>query len=355
VVIIRLHHAVVDGVAGLEAFGALLDPDPSTSAGRDRSGTRRPDGPAPAPPLPSAPALLARSAWDAATMPAAAVRSAAMLARAVRAGDRAAGGEPRGRLFQDGGAALFNRRVRDSSKSLALVELPLDQLKATKNVLGVTLTDLILASVTASLRSYLLERGEPVDAGLSALCPINVRVGGEGAGYGNHWAMMFNRLPVGTADPLEQLRTIRSESSANRRAARARAEIGDPAAAIATIVPPPAWPLIGRLLGSPIGGLMPPIANLQVSSIPGSPQPLYLAGARLLHIHSRTFVQQGSGLFIACIGYDGTLDVGITAIRELVPDPERIATGMRDHLELLGSLGERAAPGMATPLLGTRP
>jgi WS/DGAT/MGAT family acyltransferase len=271
-------------------------------------------------------------------MPAEAAREAASLVRAVRAGDRAAEGQDRGRLFRDARASLFNRPVSDPHKSLALLELPLEEVKEVKNTLGVTLTDVVLALVTASLRNYLLQRGEPVDSALSVLCPINVRAGGEHTGSGNHWAMMFNRIPIHLSDPLEQLAAIRDETETNKRVAQARAELANPAAAIGDIIPPPAWPLVNLLMSSPAGRRLPPIANLQVSSIPGPPVPLYLAGAKLEHMHSRTFVQQGSGLFIACIGYAGNLDIGITAIRELVPDPERIATGMREHLDLLKSL-----------------
>jgi WS/DGAT/MGAT family acyltransferase len=343
-VILRVHHAAVDGIAGMEMFAALLDskPDP---APRTRVPKVAGAG------LPSTPVLLARSLWDTAWMPLDSAREAASLVRAVRAGDRAAAGEPRGRLFHDAHGSLFNRHVSTSEKSLALVELPLADVKAVKDALGVTLTDVVLALVTAALRTYLLDRGEPVDEPLSSLCPINVRAGDEQSGSGNHWAMMFNRLPIHLEDPLEQLAAIRQEMMTNKRVAQARTEVVNPAEAIGGIVPPLIWPLVGRLLALPVAEHMPPLANLQVSSIPGSPKRMYLAGAELLHMHSRTFVQQGSGLFFACVGYADTLDVGITALSELVPDPETIAAGMQRHLELLGSVdpavvraGDRARP-----------
>jgi diacylglycerol O-acyltransferase len=79
---------------------------------------------------------------------------------------------------------------------------------------------------------------------------------------------------------------------------------------------------------------VPPIANLTVSSIPGAPSPLYLGGAKVLHLHKRAFAQPGAGLLIAYVGYGDTVDIS-TASRDLVPDPERIAAGLRDHLALL--------------------
>jgi WS/DGAT/MGAT family acyltransferase len=346
-VILRVHHAAVDGIAGMEMFGALLDLEPKPGAAepsRDVARVEKPNGPG----------LLLRSLRDLATMPAEAAREAASLARALHAGGKAGAGQPRGRFLHDIHASPFDRRVSRPDKSLALLELPLADVKEVKDAFGVTLTDVILALVTASLRAYLLDRGEPVENALSALCPINVRAGAEHSGSGNHWATMFNRLPVQLADPIEQLTAIARETVANKRVAQATSEISNPTDAIADIVPPVAWPLLGKAMALPFARHVPPISNLQISSIPGSPQPLYLAGAKLLHLHSRTFVQQGSGLFIACVGYADSLDVGVTALRELVPDPERIAEGIERHLGVLRSIGPIAPPDVEGPRLASR-
>lgn len=328
-VILRVHHAAVDGIAGMEMFAALLDTEPNP---RRRRTPERLEGE-----IPSHAGLLARSARDLATLPLDAARNALALGSGIVSGRRAAAGADRGRLFRDTREQLFNRHVESPEKSLALVELSLAEVKAVKNQLGVSLADVVLALVTSSLRTYLFGRGEAVDEPLMALCPINVRAGSERAGAGNHWAMMFNRLPVHLDDPVERLGAIRQETETNKRVAQARARVVNPAAAIADIVPPPAWQLAGKLVNLPLGRLMPPIANVEVSSIPGSPVPLYLAGARLTHMHSRTFVQQGSGLFIACVGYADSLDISITSLRELVPDPEAIGGSVERALVELAS------------------
>jgi diacylglycerol O-acyltransferase len=328
-VIVRFHHAAVDGIAAVEMFGALLDleprPAPKSVAATDDH--RRP----------GATDILLRSVRDVALMPAIAAKDAATLAIGLAAGQWAARKAPRAAL-PDAGPSLFDRASSSPEKSLGLLELPFAEVKAVKNALGVSLTDVVLAMVTASLRQYLMDRGDPVDNTLSALCPINARSGKEQSGAGNHWAMMFNSLPIHLADPLEQLAAIQRETATNKRVAYARAEYVNPADAVAGIVPPVTWPIVRKIISSPLGGYLPPIANLTVSSIPGAPMPLYLAGAKVLHMHNRAFTQPGAGLFVAYVGYCDSLDVGITATRELVPDPEKIAAGMREHLALLGTL-----------------
>jgi len=77
------------------------------------------------------------------------------------------------------------------------------------------------------------------------------------------------------------------------------------------------------------------IANLVTSNIRGPIVPMYLAGAKITHLYGRTMVGAGVGLFVHCISYDGNLDFGFTAIRDLVPDPETLAAGTRAQLQAL--------------------
>src|SRR6202011_3460928 len=126
-VIIRLHHAVVDGVAGMELFGALLDSEPIPPPATDATigGGKAPSGPK----------LLLRSLRDVALMPANSVKEAASLAAGFIAGGIAGGGLPRLSRTEP---SLFNKAVDKPDKSLALLELPLAEVKAVKDSLGVS-------------------------------------------------------------------------------------------------------------------------------------------------------------------------------------------------------------------------
>lgn len=332
-VIVRFHHAAVDGIAAVEMFGALLDTEPSPDTRAAAEGDARQTTEAP-----SGGDLLLRAALDATLLPVTATKHVASLAAGLVAGRIAGSSGRRGRVLE-ARSTLFNRAPEESAKTLALLELPLADAKKVKNTLGVSLGDVVLAMVTSAVRDYLLEHDEAVDRPLSALCPIDARGGGEQSGYGNHWAMIFNTLPAHIEDPIERLALINEGASANKRIALTRARFVNPADAIADLVPPVLWSAIGTVLGSPsLNAFVPPIANLTVSSIPGAPVPLYMSGARVVHLHNRAFTQPGAGLFVAYVGYGGSLDIGITATRELIPDPERLTDGMREHLSFLATL-----------------
>jgi diacylglycerol O-acyltransferase / wax synthase len=332
--ILRAHHAAIDAMAGMQVLGALFDVEPNLPAQALAvavPATRTLQ-------LPAAVELAGRSLPELITLPVRHARRSLSLVRALSAGRTASEGEDRGRLFRHTVPdCLFNRTVEDTAKSLALLELPMGRLKACKNALGVTLTDLMLALVTASLREYLARRDEDVTRPIATLCPMNVRLPGDTSGEGNHFLMMVNRIPIDLDDSSERVAVIRRETTVNKRVGMAEAEIANTTATFTDLIPAGAWPLIGALPDTVVGR-MPAQSNLTLSSIPGPPVPLYLAGAKLLHMHMRTFVQRGSGLFVSCAGYHDTMDVGITSLQELVPDPESIAEGIERELAVLEEL-----------------
>ena len=78
-----------------------------------------------------------------------------------------------------------------------------------------------------------------------------------------------------------------------------------------------------------------PIHNLIVSNVPGPPFPLYLAGAKLELLCPLGPVMEGAGLNVTVISYMDTLDVGLIACRESVPDLWDLAHGFEDALDEL--------------------
>jgi diacylglycerol O-acyltransferase len=327
--IIRLHHAAVDGLAGMALFGTLFDREP-TPAGTLAQARQLPG--------PRRGSVLRRSVPALAASPLKSLRAGVALGRTLAAGRGAADGAQRGRIFRDAAPdCLFNRVPSSPERSLALLEVPMEKLKAIKNRHGITITDLVLALVTGALRTYLAERDEAVDQPLAAMCPMSVRTDTEAT---NSFVMMVNRLPVQLEEPLARLAAIHAETVASKRVAQAEATVGDSAALVANALPPLTWSVM-RGLPDAVLKRMPALANLEVSSIPGPPFPLYLAGAEVTTMHARTFVQRGSGLFISAMSYAGTMFIAVTAIRELVPDPERLAAGIEAEMMLLASSASR--------------
>ncbi len=230
--------------------------------------------------------------------------------------------------------ALFNRAVTSADKVLAFGLLPLEEVKAVRHAFGVTVNDVLLALVTGAVRDYLSARDELPEAPLVALCPMNMRAGGE-EHMGNDFAMMWNRLPTQLADPVERLQAIRDETSVNKRVAAARRAAGNPADAVLEIPPPTVWGFVVSVAQSTLSRFVPPFANVIVSNVAGSPAPLYFCGARIEHLYGRPMVTEGMGLFVLCLSYTGAIEISLTALKELVPDPEALVEGMQEHLRIL--------------------
>jgi diacylglycerol O-acyltransferase / wax synthase len=334
--ILRLHHACIDGMGGMQMLGRLFDLEAHPES------IPHPKALAPER-MPAPMELLLRSLFQLATTPSRLLGTGTALVRSSYRAREAARGEDRGRFLGATPRMLLNRRVANPDKSLAMMSVSLDDVKRVKGFFGVTVNDVVLTMVTGGLRKYLLDRDELPDLPLNACCPVNLRPVTDESVAGNQFSMLFSRLPTNVADPVEQLRAVHRETTVNKRVAEARLTETNPAAALASIPPPNAWELFVDLLLSPLGDRLPPITNLVVSNMMGPPIPLYFAGARVTHLYGRTMVMSSVGMLIHCISFDGSMDFGITALRELVPDPDTITSAMRDHLNLLINLARKEA------------
>ena len=172
--ILRIHHALIDGMGGVEMFARLFgsSPEPAPSARQSRTGDIRTRA-------------LGASSCSSAPVPSCssdrsrAFRDLLAVLAASRRGRAAGSGGERGHLFAQSPRVLFNRSVASPDKRLGLISLPLDEIKAVKNAFGVTVHDVVLAIVAGSVRDYLLEYDELPAAPLSVLCPMNMRTGAE--------------------------------------------------------------------------------------------------------------------------------------------------------------------------------
>jgi WS/DGAT/MGAT family acyltransferase len=333
-IILRVHHALIDGMGGVEMFMRLFDTSAAPAASPPASPPKHTVAPER---VPSGIELLVRSGPEWFVGPLRACRDLVALLAASRRARAVAGGSDRGRLLARSPRTLFNRSAANPDKGLGLISLPLDEVKSVKNAFGVTVHDVVLAIVAGAVRDYLLEREELPARPLSVLCPMNMRTGAEeDPAGGNYFALVWSRFPTHLPDAVDRLRAIHADMSVNKRVARARGAIVNPTAAIADVPPPSVWPVFGALMTrTPIGQVVPPITNLVVSNMAGPSFPLYFAGARLEHIFGRTMVLSGVALFVHCISYDGRLEFGVTVLSEVIPDPQNLADGFRAHLDAL--------------------
>jgi WS/DGAT/MGAT family acyltransferase len=269
-------------------------------------------------------------------------RGAAQISKGVRRGRRRRREEEHepGRSFR-APRVSFNDSVDGTPhKALAFASLPVADVNRVKNTFGVTMNDVVLAACAGSLRHYLDGRNELPEEPLTVCAPVNVRTEDEHGVAGVHVSLMFTPIATDIEDPVERLREIHAGTSATKHVHAARG--GGIMQTIVELPTPNVWVLLSRLIEAQhLGARLPPMFNACISNIVGPSETLYLGGARLLHHYILGMLYESIGLFIPFMSYADTIDIGITAVRELTPDPWPIADGIREALdELVKAAGE---------------
>jgi len=350
--LLKVHHAVTDGVSGAELGARLLDlePEPGGPAGdgsNERDGADRADGgdggddPWRPEAIPSDLELLAAalsSLPDDAPAIVAATRRTLEASRLGRA--------------NHGGASLGLFRAPRSSlsatisplRNVAFVRFGLDELNRLKAALGGSITDVVLALVAGALRSHLAGRGETVEEDLVAMVPVSTHGLATEVSQANSLSRALVSLATTVEDPVERFGRIHDGLS--RAKSDDHAGTADLLAAWAELARPavagPAARLVSRLRLMEWG--RPPF-NVTVSSVPGPPFPLYFAGARLDAVYPMGPVVDGAALNVTALSYLDQLHVGLVADRKAVADLDGIAAGMRLALDELTEASKRVPGG----------
>ena len=204
----KTHHALVDGVSGVDIGTVLLDttPEPAPVAPPVTPWVPRP--------LPTASQLLADALLERATVPSEIVRGVRRALRGPRqvaqstAQTLAAFGAMTRAGLQPAPRSPFNVRI-GPHRRFTWVQSSLADFKLVKNALGGTVNDVVLAAVAGGLGGYMREHGHPT-AGvvLKALVPVSVRADDERGALGNRVAAMWVPLPVGVTDARARLQRI---------------------------------------------------------------------------------------------------------------------------------------------------
>jgi diacylglycerol O-acyltransferase / wax synthase len=323
----KTHHALVDGVSGVDIATVLFDtsPDPLPVAPPEHPWVPRP--------LPSAAQLLADSLLERATVPAEAVRG---IRAALRGPRTVVSGV--GRAFGSVGAlawtglqaapsSMFNVRI-GPHRRFTWVEADLGQFKAIKNALGGTVNDVVLAAVAGALGSYMRAHEQSTDGvELRAMVPVSVRADIERGALGNRVAAMWAALPVGITDPVERLATISEEMRGVKQSGQAvGAEI---LTRLSGFAPPTIMAQAARLQARQR------LFNLVVTNVPGPQFPLYLLGRELQAIYPMVPLAENTALGIAILSYNGQLNFGLVADYDALADVELLADKLHDSIDEL--------------------
>jgi len=307
----KVHHCMVDGIAGVDLLTALLSPTPDESFLHEHLWIPRP--------APSPRALLAGEIWRRAALPLDVARVAARAVteplHALSSAYAAAVsvGEVLGETMTEASATPLNPDHIGPHRRFDWLRLDLNEVKAVKRKLGGTINDVVLATVVGALHRFLPARGVVLDyLDFRALIPVSVRAAGEHGSLGNKVAQMLAGLPLDERDPKLRLArvietTTRLKQSHQVEASTLLEELGD-------------WSGSGLVTQMMRLGAQRRIFNLIVTNVPGPAVPLYLLGAPLREAYPTVplFTQQALG--IALFSYLDGLYWGVNADWDAVPD-----------------------------------
>jgi WS/DGAT/MGAT family acyltransferase len=323
----RAHHAMVDGVSGVDVSMVLLDNEPDAPDMADGGWEPRP--------TPSSWTLLRDGLADRVTRPIdAASRMIGALAtpRTVvdGMGDVASALQALRRNGVTAPSSSINRRI-GPGRELVLERLRLDLVRKAGAHVGATINDVVLAAVAEGLRALFVARDEPLtpDRAVKVLVPVSVRSDAESMALGNRVGALMATLPVGIDDPEARLRAI-AATTRELKASR-EATTTDLLMRVADLLPPSVIHL------AQLGVDRQRLTNIVVTNIPGPQAPLYALGSRLLEAFPIVPIGARMTLGVAILSYDGKLTVCTTADRRACHDAHHFSDGLRRGFELLGA------------------
>jgi WS/DGAT/MGAT family acyltransferase len=331
----KTHHAMVDGISGVDIGTVLFDLEPVPNP-RPAVDDWEPQ------PAPSSAHLVARGAADAAATP---VRFAEQAVEAVRHPEKAARrvaealegvGEVLGALADPAPDVPLNQPIGPHRRFL-MVHSELETFKRIKNVFGGTVNDVVLAVVTGALRRWLHGRGVRTEGlELRALVPVSVRAEDERGNLGNKLALMRGPLPVYLEDPVRRLRVVSEQMEGLKRSKQALG--AEMIARFNDFAPPTLLAQASRLNFSTR------LFNVIVTNVPGPQFPLYVVGRQLEEVFPVAFLPENHALAVAIISYNGRVSFGLLADYDAMEDVDVIGAGVEESLAEL----EEAAAAAAT-------
>jgi WS/DGAT/MGAT family acyltransferase len=333
-IISKTHHALVDGVAGVDIATVLFDvkpvPEPIEA---DREWVPSPQ--------PSGAELAAHGLGAVARSPLGAARR---LARVVSSPKSAARGlqevaEGLGEVaweFANPAPDLPLNQPIGPHRRYTWVRGDLGELKRIKTELGGTVNDVVLCAVAGGLRRWLHTRGVRTEGlELRALVPVSIRATDHHGDLGNQITAVRGPLPVYVEDPVARHRTVREamdgiKSSKKALGAEVISRFND-------FAPPTLLAQASRINFSTR------LFNLIVTNVPGPQIPLYVLGRELLDIFPVAFLPENHTLAIAIMSYNGRIDFGLLGDYDSMADVAFVAEGIEAEIKQLLEAAEAAA------------
>ncbi len=359
----KVHHATIDGAAGASMLAAILDTDPDVRPVGEPA-TWVPDR------VPTDEEMLRITMREYMRRPEKFVRLSIRAMRELAAATQSGGLRaladvaaqpmpgPVGKLMRNRLRSQYGELV-DRPPALPPTQAPhtpwnkpisphrrfayttvsLDDAKKIRRQFGCTFNDVVMALCSGTLRTYLDKHDVLPDDSLIAMVPVSVRSGNETDAYQNRVSALLADLATNEPDPVKRLaRVQQSMTAAKTNFAAIPAEtLQDFTQFAPPAVAARAMRMYSRLR---IADRMNPPFNLIISNVPGPATPLYSAGAQLKHFYPVSALADGQGLNMTVQSYNGNLDFGFIACRDLVPDlwsmTDMLQASMQELLDAAG-------------------
>ena len=326
-IVSKTHHAMLDGVSGVDLATMLMDTEPSSTP---------PDPPAPWTPrkAPAVSELLVSSVKEQLSHPLRMAREALEPnSEAVKLlAEVFSGLKPFVDVVSMGRAPQSPLNVPiGPHRRFEMVDLALPKLKQVRAARGGTVNDIVLATVAGALRRWLGARGATPDADLRVLVPVSMRSARARGTYGNQVSAVFCTLPVTEPDPVARLRKVHEammvvKKSGSAVGAHALSRLGD-------FAPPQLLAQAARLQA------VTRMFNLVVTNVPGPQFPLYLLGKKMVRCFPQVPLAAQQALGIALLSYNGQVGAGLIGDADAARDLPELAQAMTEELDELHAAG----------------
>jgi WS/DGAT/MGAT family acyltransferase len=326
VLVVKMHHALADGVSFAETIANIFDISPEVRPPAERTDTDDEE-----PTVTTSLGLLSQGIARLKQHPQLILENLASwgsrLYEIVRAFASVVAVRGRRHPTPDQPSIFEARRTSLNGaagieKTFLRTRVPLADVKRAAKARGVSVTDFVMATTSGALSRLIDERGETLKKDLFAFVPINVRAEGDTADLGNQISGMLVELHTDISDPEERVRAISHDSSKTvdeQRAHRARIFQDVP-----RVLGPTLLSFGGKLVSA--FGLFDhlPMANVMISSVPGPPIPLWLSGRRVTSAAPYGPLVGSISLNITVLGFGENLEFGVLGCAERMSDLDRL-------------------------------
>ena len=225
---------------------------------------------------------------------------------------------------------LLKHSTSGLSRRFDVMQVPIDRLRRIKEPLDATLNDVVLAALAGCIHAYHRRRRVRAEV-LNCMVPMSLRGGDDRDGLGNRVGMFSILLPVGEKDPAVRLARIIEQT--HRAKSDKRSATYPMLMELLSLVPGVAF----RYLAKQALGRV----NLVCTNVPGIAERRYLAGAEIEALYPLVAIVEGTPLVMALLSYAGSMNVGIDTDPEAIPDPHRLGEMFAKAIDELEALAAK--------------